>query len=1183
MNLLELSINRNSLPKYISFRSRQDDEFLNQKINSKKFNNYSRRLKRLILEKDQSKIIFFDHFVKERIDFSKLYESLEEIMNQSSELIFFLNQIDSLINEVLYLTLEYSLEQEESTIEEISDIFNRFATDKKIMYSHINSIDDLIFLFNNWSESNQNQRELILEITERNSIINQELNVESDEITSTEINISRIQYDSFVQLVKPFNQYSSEQIIQIFNSFQLNDELIAIQLNTNNRVYIKFNRREKIEQLQEVRDLCSVNQDSDHLFFFVFDESSERIFQFDLSLESSILSFRFTNNISTQVNFNEENEVFNLLSRNIDLTFNEILPMKIIASFLILNISINPVIFIDMLLNDDIMNTYFFIDESLSIFSEKKRIIIRMIDDELIFENQSQNEEIKSILISNLSIESLNKREKFILDSGESLSLNQNDQIIRVNIVKSDSFNTIDKFIEYFKKILTYYLSNRESTIRQYQNFFPELHFKETTEKRKKQSRSENRYNLKDYAPDVFVLGYSRECQKLRQPIPLETEEEVNQIREQEFEFKGSRMKREVLNYPKNSNRYRFVCLNDSFPFVGVKKSNLSNSREYPYIPCCFETPQIGDDINSKYNEYYLGIERKQSQKKKFILSNEKNLDPDTFGSVDRRLNILFEELIPKNHSLMRYGVINDNLSIIHCVLTGLKVREYLELKSEEEKRNYSKEIRNEIIRSSYPELGRQELFDYSNQEIIEYLSSDEEYWNSKLVFRFIEEYFKINLIVFREIEIEVPRFKSFHIRIIDETRNSIVLLKKDRHYELLLFSRNLSFENSTIFFNSNFIKTLIDYRFEIISVEEDMNTDDLIHSVKILSQSIPVKQFIDINGKSFGYITSDEFVIFTKPNRPFNLIEYNEQNIFLKSEEEVLSKFGTPSRIETMGVWFDDFFIPTDEEVFESNELISKSNNIEKIIDSIHKNRIISSVLMNSIIQTQLIMKLTSAEEFFKKIIILSNQDYQINFNSTIDLESNDLIEFFTQLNSMIGGLIDLNEMKIKINDRTLYNKLFYFTRLYFENNQIKFRNWRSRINNLLQFEEDFNGEVVFGVEKLNEWINSVNITNNNILQERFIVTDQDLFLYYDQINHKNYFIQRSENQIQAVNISIIWNQEQVNNGIDTIKEAIEGVDYNDISRIKSIDGVLLLNGKLKDVKLLFTEQKIYSLLEFH
>ena len=98
----------------------------------------------------------------------------------------------------------------------------------------------------------------------------------------------------------------------------------------------------------------------------------------------------------------------------------------------------------------------------------------------------------------------------------------------------------------------------------------------------------------------------------------------------------------------------------------------------------------------------------------------------------------------------------------------------------------YMSSVRKSIAETIYPACLKQELFDYTDDEISNMLQSPLLHFDSKIFFRAIEEYFKINLFVFEpsgetETVFEYPQYAVFPIRRFDPDRPVILIYKSYR------------------------------------------------------------------------------------------------------------------------------------------------------------------------------------------------------------------------------------------------------------------------------------------------------------------------------------------------------------------------------------------------------------------
>lgn len=88
---------------------------------------------------------------------------------------------------------------------------------------------------------------------------------------------------------------------------------------------------------------------------------------------------------------------------------------------------------------------------------------------------------------------------------------------------------------------------------------------------------------LKTQAPDVFVRGYARVCQRPFQPKVVFGYEEIK-----------DKSKESYWNDPPGSDRY-FLCDNPNYRYLNLIKSGqaLSNYKQYPRVPCCQKERQV--------------------------------------------------------------------------------------------------------------------------------------------------------------------------------------------------------------------------------------------------------------------------------------------------------------------------------------------------------------------------------------------------------------------------------------------------------------------------------------------------------------------------------------------------------------------------------------------------------------
>lgn len=279
---------------------------------------------------------------------------------------------------------------------------------------------------------------------------------------------------------------------------------------------------------------------------------------------------------------------------------------------------------------------------------------------------------------------------------------------------------------------------------------------------------------LKAQVPDLFVNGYAQACQNYAQPLILPDDK----VQEWSDTHKG-----QVMKFPKKGDqsgidRMWFGCPNPAYPNIGVKRNRyLSNKDIFTHVPCCFVNEQMEPDTNTQYNEYYHGrVLPSKTVKLGTKHKTDKILDPGTIGIIPRVLNMFLslsrnpDELteFEGDWEFVHYGVPDTPNSLLHCICEAIDDKRY------DGTEEYVMKLRKVIARETHPGLLKQEMYDYTDDNIKSLLADTNRYLDPSLFYRALEEYFHINLFVFNTYRDEyrkdlsgivVPRNRNFHIR----------------------------------------------------------------------------------------------------------------------------------------------------------------------------------------------------------------------------------------------------------------------------------------------------------------------------------------------------------------------------------------------------------------------------------
>ncbi len=99
---------------------------------------------------------------------------------------------------------------------------------------------------------------------------------------------------------------------------------------------------------------------------------------------------------------------------------------------------------------------------------------------------------------------------------------------------------------------------------------------------------------LREYAPEMFIQGYSRLVQTPMQPVPVDLKD-VSMWENQTFTDRLGRVAHRkvlpILN-KEEGKLYMFAAPGNEYPYIGLRYNTMDNKDQFPYIPCCFINPQ---------------------------------------------------------------------------------------------------------------------------------------------------------------------------------------------------------------------------------------------------------------------------------------------------------------------------------------------------------------------------------------------------------------------------------------------------------------------------------------------------------------------------------------------------------------------------------------------------------------
>ena len=635
---------------------------------------------------------------------------------------------------------------------------------------------------------------------------------------------------------------------------------------------------------------------------------------------------------------------FNFKNTDIKNTDNDI---KIMGNVSMYNVKFNEITFLHMFLLYDIMNRYFYIDESEKTTALRKSIILEYRGIFTGTKNTSKNS-IASIKIKKSMLDINDKFKIFNFKDSTITTYISKQKIDYLTLeITASSKYAIESVIYIFQKLMNIYKYLSPKLNLYYNNVINinERNYDDINEDTDKISNIRNNKEfkiLKDKMPEIFQDSYLRICQK--SPTHID-DKEVENYTKQTFvqppnkstNYKSLIVNRQILKYPYKNSFLNLKCdSNPIYPYPGVMVNVMQNTKiKYPWIPCCFKLNKLAPSDNEGYIHYTKYLNNEQPDKFK---SKIKDLDPNI-------IKLFSNNITDKNISFNILTINFSNNSIIECILTALSktTNKYLSLDkthqteiqnlisnfkiktSENDIKLFIETFRANLPKSQYINISalKQELYDYSNEQIIDLLSDNSDCFNYQYLYRALELYFDIKIYVFigegHDISMVIPNNKLVHIHP-ETNKNTIILYQVfDKsnnipHYHLI-FSNNSKTNTNIYIFNvddANFNDTnmdklchnMLEYINTNLTINDITTNLDSNISKSILSRQniysinydsifdidtyniIYKSQFIDTNGKTRAITidisnTNNDFIttltLCIQPTQPLNISESSE------------------------------------------------------------------------------------------------------------------------------------------------------------------------------------------------------------------------------------------------------------------------------------------------------------------
>lgn len=790
--------------------------------------------------------------------------------------------------------------------------------------------------------------------------------------------------------------------IEIFDQIVTSPQLPYVKYNVNGRNLYKIYEFDSDEAINYSSFEHKKNNDDTLYLTLVIDEN---IYKVKYDLNDNLISVEVK-----QWSDDTVENIKSIINSHTPLTLNNIIDSGLKGNFKILGVEIQELVFLQKIMEDNSLSNFLYILEDGSIASNKKvtynykppNMVIPTIV-KIIGSKQIKRSPVEISIKQ--AYTNYNETFDIVGFEDDNVRIGTGTAYLNINIERATDKNIADHFNKQLSYLLSYYFKRRvdfsinekgeievlRSTQQTYQmNFFKRLiydlkddldltletkNIKQSIDKQRKvRGRSRTMVeafrefdriqleNNPNYNP-LFSNknNYTRVCQHGSKPIIIK-EEEIEDWQELRVitHVNGNEVseKRQVALYPPpqvtdRSSEFYFVCHYNEKPYPGINENTKAKIHKekygkYPFIPCCFKEDHINNPKH-KYNK--LNSEGELTTMKTKVsgtrLTSIKAHEDGRISEIPMTLKNILRNIIPEVQFSM-LGFPKSNNSLLHAVVRAVDPSKYKLTMDQNNRDEFIMSIRSELSKNVNPSLLKQELYDYTSDEIIEKLSDNSIYFNSSKFYRAIEEAFNINLFVFtwhkKEIKLEIPRHKSVYIRPSNDNRSSIIVIRFKESdgidkYQLVVLGDK--YFNSNGYFGSNVTTKLyqlfnfyhmsytwnsgmgINNNGQILSNPYDILANLNFYSILDISNNITdkiVSQIIDDYGKTRAYNIEFEIndiieimTIIVPPTRPgdyevTDLIHDIDMNLALN----VMNNFElTASNPERDGLWYKIGDIP--------------------------------------------------------------------------------------------------------------------------------------------------------------------------------------------------------------------------------------------------------------------------------
>lgn len=825
--------------------------------------------------------------------------------------------------------------------------------------------------------------------------------------------------------------------------------------------------------------------------------------------------------------------------------------------------SMNNYVFSDMVMNNPLFSSLISIDESDKATKKKPSIYIHF------------NHPLIGYVTANITEKIMDKIDPS-MKKKSSLTFPLNERYIRVKISKADNVEAVRKFQIMLSKLFVIYDNNYDQIVQYYRKFIPS--FGEIISFEIPPPRKEA---LKHLEPEIFLPGYTRQCPR------------VPTIVNDQDADKARKDGQQVMIFPtqgEGPQQRNYICNHLEHKYPGLRANPLSNNKKFPFVPCCYAKDQESRE-GSKYRHYYYGEDIPQKENiQQDLFTTNKFVPNNIFGTLPQNITEMFEIIEPnEQYTFVRKGVFRSKSSFLNCVMEALNDQtNILQIEDEYEREERIVQIRKSLATPEKASTCRQEMYDFTTEEIIKAIQDQTVYLDPKLFLHLLEIEYNCNIFIFTRNnikgEMSLPRHQQAYYKT-KRTGKCIFIFEhigseKDRaefpQCELIIKWGIKNVDDIQYDFNyDSSISTGVKEVFETLRKSYALNKSNPEDHFPWTGDSIITSQIIDSYGKLRKLnvnFKGEDFSLITTPLQPGLILETNDKTIKKLALDTAIQFAANIKMIITKQSVFDGVVKELSGKIGNVNVIIpinygspikgvptveghiNYSDSHMSVIEQYNKNKkiaryvseylfwLFSKYLQNNNISTILPQTIID----FQQKMILVNPDFEYQYIPKT---------FSTTKNGLMSG------GKLILKSEETLRRLLYVLRLTAIRFPLKLITYHTRnfieqyYIDITDFDQHPFQVVLEGDESVEKWIQEKKI-KYTLRNDVPIGVLTPYFFRNTLISDDVYLAQNTDSMLKAITIATTWFTKRFNQGSDV--EESERVAFTLYSYVSSDDIII-------------------------